>query len=55
MTDTFKPRIGPWTALALIIAFFAVMEVVLPMARAAITPHLTTVRHMRHGCASCAW
>lgn len=41
MTDTLKPRIGPWTAIALIIAFFAVMEVVLPLLRAAITPHLS--------------
>jgi hypothetical protein len=39
MTGT-KPRIGPWTALALIVAFFAAMEVVLPMARTAITPFL---------------
>ncbi|HTT98142.1 MAG TPA: CPBP family intramembrane glutamic endopeptidase [Rhizomicrobium sp.] len=41
MTNTLKPRIGPWTAIALIIVFFAVMEVVLPMLRAAITPHLS--------------
>jgi len=41
MTDTVKPRIGPWAALVLIIAFFAAMEVVLPIARAAITPHLS--------------
>ena len=41
MTDTLKPRIGPWTAIALIIVFFAAMEVVLPMARTAITPHLS--------------
>jgi membrane protease YdiL (CAAX protease family) len=40
MTDTLKPRIGPWTAIALIIVFFGAMEVVLPMARAAITPYL---------------
>jgi membrane protease YdiL (CAAX protease family) len=41
MTVISKPRIGPWTALLLIIAFFAVMEVVLPMVRAAITPYLS--------------
>jgi uncharacterized protein len=40
MTDTIRPRIGPWMALVLIIAFFAVMEAVLPLARAAITPYL---------------
>jgi len=40
MTDTLKPRIGPWAALALIIAFFAVMEIVLPIVRAAVTIYL---------------
>jgi membrane protease YdiL (CAAX protease family) len=41
MTESLKPRIGPWTALALIVAFFAAMEAVLPAARAAIEPHLS--------------
>lgn len=39
MTDT-EPRIGPWMAILLIIVFFAVMEVVLPMARTALGPYL---------------
>ena len=39
--EPIKPaRIGPWTAIGLMIMVFAVLEVVLPMARAAITPHL---------------
>ncbi|HEY5338117.1 MAG TPA: CPBP family intramembrane glutamic endopeptidase [Rhizomicrobium sp.] len=42
MTDVTKPaRIGPWMAILLMMAVFAALEVVLPMARAAITPHLT--------------
>jgi membrane protease YdiL (CAAX protease family) len=40
MTDTLKPRVGPWAALLLIIATFAVLEVVLPLLRAAVTPYL---------------
>src|SRR5580698_3676001 len=35
------PRIGPWTAIGLMIAVFIVLEIVLPMARAAVTPLLT--------------
>ncbi|HEY2033455.1 MAG TPA: CPBP family intramembrane glutamic endopeptidase [Rhizomicrobium sp.] len=39
--EPIKPaRIGPWTAIGLIIVVFAVLEVVLPMARAAVAPHL---------------
>lgn len=33
-------RIGPWTAIGLLIVAFAVLEVVLPMARAAIAPQM---------------
>jgi hypothetical protein len=34
-------RIGPWTAIGLIVAVFVVLQIVFPMARAAIAPHLT--------------
>jgi len=33
-------RIGPWAAIGLLIVVFAILEVVLPMARAALAPHL---------------
>jgi membrane protease YdiL (CAAX protease family) len=33
-------RIGPWTAIGLLIVAFAVLEVVLPMLRAAIAPYV---------------
>ena len=40
--EPIKPaRIGPWMAIGLLIVVFAVLEAVLPMARAAIAPHLT--------------
>jgi len=34
-------RIGPWTAIGLIVVVFVVLQIVFPMARAAITPHLS--------------
>lgn len=34
------PRIGPWTAIALMVAVFAALEVVLPALRGSIEPHL---------------
>jgi len=40
MTDAATRRIGPWTAIGLMIGVFIILEIVLPMARAAITPHL---------------
>lgn len=40
MNDTTARRIGPWTASGLMIGVFIILEIVLPMARAAITPHL---------------
>ena len=33
-------RIGPWTALGLLVVLFVVFQIVFPMARAAITPYL---------------
>ena len=33
-------RIGPWAAIGLLIVVFAILEVVLPMGRAALAPHL---------------
>ena len=36
-------RIGPWTAIGLLIVTFAILEVVLPQLRAAIAPHFTIV------------
>lgn len=40
--EPIKPaRIGPWMAIGLLIVVFAVLEAVLPLARAAIAPHLT--------------
>ena len=39
--STTIPRIGPWAAIGLMIAVFIVLEIVLPVARAAVTPLLT--------------
>lgn len=41
-------RIGPWTAIGLMIVVFVVLEAVLPMARTAIAPHfsITTPREI---------
>jgi hypothetical protein len=36
-------RIGPWTAIGLMIVVFAVLEAVLPMVRAAIAPHFSII------------
>lgn len=36
-------RIGPWTAIGLMILAFAILQVVMPMLRAAVTPHLSIV------------
>ena len=47
--EPIKPaRIGPWTAIGLLIMVVAVLEAVLPAARAAITPHfaVSTPRDM---------
>lgn len=42
--EPIKPaRIGPWTAIGLMIAAFAILELVLPMLRAAIVPHFSSV------------
>lgn len=42
--EPIKPaRIGPWTAIGLMIVTFAILEFLLPMARAAIVPHLSIV------------
>jgi|GEM_PF-1262434 len=42
--EPIKPaRIGPWTAIGLMIATFAILEFVLPIAWAAIVPHLSIV------------
>ena len=42
--EPIKPaRIGPWTAIGLMIAAFAILEFLLPMARAAIVSHLSIV------------
>ncbi|HEY7977029.1 MAG TPA: CPBP family intramembrane glutamic endopeptidase [Rhizomicrobium sp.] len=42
--EPIKPaRIGPWTAIGLMIAAFAILELVLPMLRAAIVPHFSNV------------
>jgi membrane protease YdiL (CAAX protease family) len=40
--EPLKPaRIGPWTAIGLMIVAFAILELLLPMARAAIVPHFS--------------
>lgn len=42
--EPIKPaRIGPWTAIGLMIVAFAILEFLLPMARAAIVSHLSIV------------
>ena len=42
--EPIKPaRIGPWTAIGLMIAAFAILEFLLPMASAAIVSHLSIV------------
>lgn len=40
MDSAAARRIGPWTAIALIVVIFVVFQIVFPMARAAISPHL---------------
>ncbi len=42
--EPIKPaRIGPWTAIGLMIVAFAILEFLLPVARSAIVPHLSIV------------
>jgi membrane protease YdiL (CAAX protease family) len=40
MNGVAARRIGPWTAIGLIVAVFVVFQIVFPMVRAAIAPHL---------------